>query len=113
MFLQASRVPDTPALLGRRARCPATPARLAGSCVQPAALHFWELFARKLLEEDEEAVQGGVDVTVRTEHTSRTAARISLLPANGSVATFSVSPLGVAAQLGGVCFQRFFLVAET
>ena len=65
-------------------KCPKTPARLAGSCVQPAALHFWELFARKLLEEDEEAVQGGVDVTVRTEHTSRTAARISLLlPANG------------------------------
>jgi len=55
---------------------------------------------RGLQEEDEEAVQGVVDVTVRTEHTSRTAARISLLPANGSVASFSVSPMTVAAQLG-------------
>ena len=75
--------------------------------MQPAALHFSELFAR-VAGRRRGAVQGVVDVTVRTEHTSRTAARISLLPANGSVASFSVSPLGVAAQLGGVCFQRFF-----
>ena len=100
---------------------------------------FSELFAKKLLEEDEEAVQGGVDVTVivrsiqvaqlvfqkKEKETSRTAATISLLPANGwlgrlilglSVDSGSsvrlVGELGFTMQVTALLFAKGYMHAS-